>query len=164
MSRMDIKRIGMFLKELRKQNNMTQEQLGERLGVTNKTISRWETGNYMPPIECLKRLSELYIISINEIISGKRLNEENYKSEAEENITVAFEQMESKSIKIDNFMIALLCIINAFTIITIFLMSGLGYATTTEKVKGIIVIIFVVIMACIANSSIIAAAILRKDK
>lgn len=161
---MDIKRIGMFLKELRKQNNMTQEQLGERLGVTNKTISRWETGNYMPPIECLKRLSELYIISINEIISGKRLNEENYKSEAEENITVAFEQMESKSIKIDNFMIALLCIINAFTIITIFLMSGLGYATTTEKVKGIIVIIFVVIMACIANSSIIAAAILRKDK
>lgn len=96
---MDTKRIGMFLKELRKQNNMTQEQLGERLGVTNKTISRWETGNYMPPIECLKHLSELYIISINEIISGKRLNEENYKSEAEENIAVAFEQMESKSIK-----------------------------------------------------------------
>ena len=96
---MDTKKIGMFLKELRKQNNMTQEQLGERLGVTNKTISRWETGNYMPPIECLKRLSDIYIISINEIISGKRLNEENYKMEAEENITVAFEQMESKKNK-----------------------------------------------------------------
>ena len=161
---MDTKKIGMFLKELRKQNNMTQEQLGERLGVTNKTVSRWETGNYMPPIECLKRLSDIYIISINEIISGKRLNEENYKMEAEENITVAFEQMESKNIKIDNFMIALYCIVTALAITVIFLMSGIGYSMTTEKIKGIIVIIFVVVMTCISNSAIIAAALLRKDK
>lgn len=41
---MDTKMIGSFLKELRKENNMTQEQLGERIGVTNKTVSRWETG------------------------------------------------------------------------------------------------------------------------
>lgn len=46
---MDVQKIGDFLKELRKQNNMTQEQLGERVGVTNKTVSRWETGKYMPP-------------------------------------------------------------------------------------------------------------------
>jgi len=161
---MDTKKIGMFLKELRKQNNMTQEQLGERLGVTNKTISRWETGNYMPPIESLKRLSDIYIISINEIISGKRLNEENYKMEAEENITVAFEQMESKKIKIDKFMIALYCIVTTLTLIVIYLMSGIGYSTTTEKVKAIIVIFFVVVMACISNGAIIAAALLRKDK
>ena len=161
---MDTKKIGMFLKELRKQNNMTQEQLGERLDVTNKTVSRWETGNYMPPIECLKRLSDIYKISINEIISGKRLNEENYKMEAEENITVAFEQMESKNIKIDNFMISLYCIVTALAMTVIFLMSGIGYSTTTEKIKGIIVIIFVVVMTCISNSAIIAAALLRKDK
>lgn len=41
---MDTTKTGFFLKELRKENNMTQEQLGERIGVTNKTISRWETG------------------------------------------------------------------------------------------------------------------------
>ena len=161
---MDTKKIGMFLKELRKQNNMTQEQLGERLDVTNKTVSRWETGNYMPPIECLKRLSDIYKININEIISGKRLNEENYKMEAEENITVAFEQMESKNIKIDNFMISLYCIVTALAISVIYLMSGIGYSTTTEKIKGIIVIIFVVVMTCISNSAIIVAALLRKDK
>lgn len=51
---MDTKKVGAFLKKLRKENNMTQEQLGERIGVTNKTISRWETGNYMPPVECLE--------------------------------------------------------------------------------------------------------------
>ena len=69
---MDVQKIGEFLKELRKQNNMTQEQLGERVGVTNKTVSRWETGKYMPPIECLKSLSDLYQISINEILTGER--------------------------------------------------------------------------------------------
>lgn len=46
---MDTKKVGLFLKQLRKENNMTQEQLGEKIGVTNKTVSRWETGNYMPP-------------------------------------------------------------------------------------------------------------------
>ena len=50
---MDTKMIGSFLKELRKENNMTQEKLGERIGVTNKTVSRWETGNYMPRLQHL---------------------------------------------------------------------------------------------------------------
>ena len=70
---MDVQKIGGFLKELRKQNNMTQEQLGERIGVTNKTVSRWETGKYMPPIGHLKLLSDLYQISINEILTGKEI-------------------------------------------------------------------------------------------
>ncbi len=89
---MDIQKIGEFLKELRKQNNMTQEQLGERVGVTNKTISRWETGKYMPPIECLKLLSDIYHISINEIVTGEKLNEENYKEAAENNIAITLKE------------------------------------------------------------------------
>ena len=51
---MDMVKIGKFLAELRKGHNLTQEELGEKLGVTNKTISRWETGTYMPPVECWK--------------------------------------------------------------------------------------------------------------
>ncbi len=62
---MDMKKIGAFLKELRNEKGMTQEQLGERIGVSNKTISRWETGNYMPPVDCLSILSDIYNISIN---------------------------------------------------------------------------------------------------
>lgn len=161
---MDTKKIGMFLKELRKQNNMTQEQLGERLGVTNKTVSRWETGNYMPPIECLKLLSDIYVISINEIISGKRLDEENYKIEAEENITVAFEQMEAKNKKLDHVTIVLCCIVTALTMSIIYMMPDLGYSTTTEKVEGIIVTIFVVVISCISNAAIIASDLLRRNK
>lgn len=72
--------------------------------------------------------------------------------------------MESKKIKMDKFMIALFCIINILTIAIIFVLSGIEFSTTTEKIKGIFVIVAVVIMACISNSAIIAAALIRKDR
>lgn len=49
---MDQIKIGKFIATLRRQSGLTQEKLGEKIGVTNKTISRWENGNYMPDIEC----------------------------------------------------------------------------------------------------------------
>lgn len=85
---MDMQKIGKFLAELRKGNNLTQDELGERLGVTNKTVSRWENGNYLPPVEMLQLLSRLYDVSINELLSGARLNDERYKEKAEEYIAV----------------------------------------------------------------------------
>jgi len=83
---MDIKKIGLFLAELRREAGFTQEQLGEKLGVTNKTISRWENGNYMPPVDILQMMSELYGISMNELVSGERLMEKDYRENAEKNI------------------------------------------------------------------------------
>ena len=83
---MDMKKIGEFLAQLRKEKNLTQEQLGDNLGVTNKTVSRWENGNYLPPVEMLQSLSDLYGITINEILSCERLGETEYKEKAEENI------------------------------------------------------------------------------
>ena len=53
---MDMVKMGSFLAELRKEHSLTQAELGDKLGVTNKTISRWETGNYMPPVEMLEEL------------------------------------------------------------------------------------------------------------
>jgi len=86
---MDLIKIGKFLSELRHEKNLTQEQLGERIGVTNKTVSRWENGNYLPPVEMLQELSGFYSVSINEILSGERLSEEEYREKAEENIKSA---------------------------------------------------------------------------
>ncbi len=90
---MNTQMIGAFLKQLRIEHHLTQEQLGQQIGVTNKTISRWETGNYMPPIECLILLSDLYKISINEILSGKRVLDENIKEVAEENMTQVLKEI-----------------------------------------------------------------------
>lgn len=83
---MDMIRMGSFLAELRKEHEMTQAELGEKLGVTNKTVSRWETGSYMPPVEMLEELSNLYGLTINELLSGRKLNNEEYKEMAETNI------------------------------------------------------------------------------
>ena len=78
----DLKKIGQFLAKLRQEKKLTQEQLGEKIGVTNKTISRWENGNYLPPVEMLMQLSQFYDISINELLSGERLSEDTFKANA----------------------------------------------------------------------------------
>ncbi len=84
---MDLINTGKFIADLRKEKGLTQAQLGERMGVTNKTISRWETGVYLPPADALLALGELFNVSVNEILSGKRLTEADYKEAAEENLT-----------------------------------------------------------------------------
>ena len=161
---MDIQKIGEFLKELRKQNNMTQEQLGERVGVTNKTISRWETGKYMPPIECLKLLSDIYQISINEILTGEKLNEENYKKAAENNIALTLEEIEAKGKKFENTMFIIMGITSLLAIASMFLLPDGSGLTAAEKVKEIIVVIFIWIMALISNTLNIIAIASKKNK
>ena len=83
---MDMVKMGSFLAEVRKEHKLTQADLGEKLGVTNKTISRRETGIYMPPVEMLEALSNMYNMTINELLSGKKLSTEEYKEMAETNI------------------------------------------------------------------------------
>ncbi|MBY0758913.1 MULTISPECIES: helix-turn-helix domain-containing protein [Sellimonas] len=73
---MDQKKVGQFLKTLRKEKNITQEVLAETLNVSSRTVSRWETGSNMPDISLLVGLSEFYQVSIPEIIDGERKSEE----------------------------------------------------------------------------------------
>ncbi len=68
-------RIGAFLKELRKEKDLTQEDLAEKLNVSGRTVSRWETGANMPDISLLVELAEFYGVSIPEIINGERKSE-----------------------------------------------------------------------------------------
>ena len=72
---MDQKKIGSFLKELRKEKDITQEQLAEKINVSGRTVSRWETGSNMPDISLLAELAEFYDVSIPEIIDGERKSE-----------------------------------------------------------------------------------------
>ena len=89
---MDQMKIGKFIAALRKEKCLTQEQLGENLGVTNKTISRWENGNYMPDVEMLSLLSKEFGVSINELISGERLLAEDFKKAADNNLVTALKE------------------------------------------------------------------------
>ena len=82
---MDQVKIGKFIAELRRWAGLTQEALGEKIGVTNKTISRWEYGDYMPNIEMLQLLAEEFSISISEILAGEKFSDEESRHKADEN-------------------------------------------------------------------------------
>ena len=80
---MDQKKTGGFLKELRREKSLTQEQVAEKLGVSSRTISRWETGAYMPDISILVDIAEMYDVDVREIIDGER-RQEDMNSEVKE--------------------------------------------------------------------------------
>ena len=82
---MDQKKIGRFLKELRKEKDITQEQLAEKIKVSGRTVSRWETGSNMPDISLLAELADFYDVSIPEIIDGERKSE-NMNEEVKETV------------------------------------------------------------------------------
>ena len=80
---MDQKKIGSFLKELRKGKGITQEEFAENLNVSGRTVSRWETGTNMPDISLLVYIAEFFDVSIPEIINGERKSEIMEKGEKE---------------------------------------------------------------------------------
>lgn len=69
---MDVKQMSLFLKELRKERGLTQEQAAEALFVSPKTVSRWETGATIPDLETLVQLAEFYKVDVKELIDGRR--------------------------------------------------------------------------------------------
>ena len=71
---------------MRKEKGVTQRELGDYLGVTNKTVSRWETGKYMPDIAIIPELCNFFDISINEFIFGGRVEEDVFRKQADMNI------------------------------------------------------------------------------
>lgn len=99
---MDTKKIGAFIAENRKAKKMTQKQLGEILGVTDKTISRWENGNYMPDLSLLLPLSEELGITLNELLNGERITKENIAEKTEVSLVNTLEYSEQK-IKKNNY-------------------------------------------------------------
>ena len=65
---------GKLIAELRREKGYTQEELGKKLGVSNKTVSRWENGNYMPDIETLRLLGREFSVSMEELLDGERIS------------------------------------------------------------------------------------------
>ncbi len=100
---MNQEKIGKFIAECRKNNDLTQEQLGEKLGVTSKSISRWENGKTMPDLSLLKPLSDELGISLNELLSGEKIKEKDYPEKLEENIIKTIDYTNKKLENRNNF-------------------------------------------------------------
>lgn len=79
-------KIGQFILSLRKEQHLTQRELADQLHISDKTVSKWETGRGLPEVSLMIPLCEILHISVNELLSGERLAESDYKKKAEENM------------------------------------------------------------------------------
>ena len=95
---MDLVKTGAFLRELRKEKNITQEELAEKMGVARRTVSRWETGANMPDMDILIDISDFYGVDLREILDGERKNKQMDKEIKETVLKVAEYENEGKKV------------------------------------------------------------------
>lgn len=87
-------KIGKFIAEQRKSMNLTQEQLAEKLGITDRAVSKWERGLNLPDASLMIELSNILNITVNELLTGEIIKKENYMEKVEENLIVMARQKE----------------------------------------------------------------------
>lgn len=97
---MDLIKTGLFISILRKQKNMTQKELAEKIGVTDKAVSRWETGKGFPDVSILKTLAEVLNVSVTEIVNGEKTTLENIEERSDNAIIEALSYSKRMSKKI----------------------------------------------------------------
>ena len=90
-------KIGKFIAECRKQKNLTQVQLSEKLGITDKAVSKWERGIAMPDSSIMLELCDILGISVNELLSGERINMENNNQQNEQLLLDMAKELEQKN-------------------------------------------------------------------
>lgn len=134
---MDAQKIGDFIKELRKEKNLTQKELAEILNCTDKAVSRWETGRGIPEISLLIPLSKALDVSVNELLMGERIIEEEIKEKSEQLIVETIVHTDKKIGGLKNMIYALFCIIQFIVFFATPLTGG------PSDVMGIVFFIFI---------------------
>ncbi|MDE7104652.1 MAG: helix-turn-helix domain-containing protein [Ruminococcus sp.] len=144
---------GKFIAQMRKEKGMTQTQLAELLYISNKTVSKWETGKGMPEVSLMLPLCEALEINVNELLTGERIPEKNYIEKAEENMmNLVHEAQESKKKIILSVMTIVLTLLSAIPLI---LISGIFEMAVWARVIliaiSVIIIVIGLAIACILD-------------
>lgn len=163
---MTSKECGEFIAVLRKKNGLTQKQLAKKLNVSDKAVSRWETGKGYPDVASLMALSDFFKVSVNELLAGKIIQSENLKEIADENVLSAFKESEKskkkQSAKIVFYTVSLLAVLLPVLIIII---KELGSVIYAQIISGQIQtenIISSVVSAVIALALLISGRCIRE--
>ena len=150
---MDQIKIGKFIAEERKNQKYTQRELADKLSISDKTISKWERGNGFPEVSLLLPLCNELEITVNELLSGERLQEMDYKKKAEENmVNLVKEAQESKKKIIMSAMVAVLVIVAA---IPLFVVAGMFEMQVWTRVLlmgiGFVIMVMGITIACVLD-------------
>ena len=150
---MDQIKIGKFIADERKRKGYTQKQLSGKLEISDKTISKWERGNGFPEVSLLLPLCNELEITVNELLSGERVSEEDYRKKAEENmVNLVREAQESKKKIILSAIVAGLTFIAA---LPLFIISGMlemeNWLRVTLIIIGGVVVFGGIAVACVLD-------------
>ena len=97
---MNQEKIGKFIASCRKKQKLTQEQLAEKLNITYKAVSKWETGKGLPDASIMKELCNILKITVNELLSGELIDKDDYNKKTEENLLEIYRQKEERDNKL----------------------------------------------------------------
>ena len=120
---MDQVKIGKFIAQCRKNKNLTQFQLAEKLNITDRAISKWETGKGIPDSSIMLELCNELGISVNELLSGEVIKVENYNEKAEENLLEMAKKEEAQNKKMMMYELVIGCISSITFLILVFTLS-----------------------------------------
>ena len=148
---MDQVKIGQFIKICRKEKNLTQREVAEKLNISEKTVSKWETGNGLPEVGLMLPLCEILGISVNELLSGERLDEKKYFEKAEQNIMSLIEEKKEAKRKI--IIAVIIAVITLLAGLTLMLLCALLemelWLRIVLGVIGAVIIATGVALACV---------------
>ena len=150
---MDQIKIGKFIAEERKAKKYTQRELADKLSISDKTISKWERGNGFPEVSLLLPLCNELEITVNELLSGERLQATDYKKKAEENmVNLVKEAQESKKKIIMSAMVSVLVIVAA---VPLFVVAGMFEMQVWTRVLlmgiGFVIMVMGIAIACVLD-------------
>ena len=147
---MDQVKIGKFISECRKKKNLTQMQLAEKLNITDRAISKWETGKSMPDSGIMLDLCNELKITVNELLSGEMIEMKDYDKKAEE---LLLEMQKQKEVS-DRRLLTIEIVMGVITLVLyIALVMGVGFLPIKESTQVLIIMIatlIIVIMAFVA--------------
>lgn len=141
---MNQKAIGVFIAACRKEKKLTQMQLAEKLNITNRAVSKWETGKSCPDVSIMLELCDILGITVNELLSGERITMENYQKKAEENLM----ELQSKKDKAQKslFRVELIWFIIAFLLVPVHFAINYYYPENTGTGVGLILALVGLVM------------------
>ena len=144
---MDQLKIGKFIASCRKENNLTQMQLADKLGITDRAVSKWETGKAMPDSSIMLLLCDILGISVNDLLNGEVVGMENYNKEMENKLLEMVKEKEQK----DKQLLTLEWVIGILSCLVLFIPIMIGSLAPIEQEWVRIIIAFSGFLPCFAG-------------
>lgn len=135
---------GKFIQQKRKERNLTQQELADKLSISYKTVSKWETGKGLPEVGIMLDLCNILGISVNELLSGKSLKGEEYLLNAEENmLSLIDERRDNKKKIVVQIMVFVITVLSVCTLICVAALSGIS---TTLRIVLIVISLMIAVL------------------